>query len=132
MDAAEKLLRASNRRDRKALVVKTALVTSLGGYRHVAWLVDLVGVEKTVEILLVFGGGTLKLPAPAKFVEALNLAGAGVSVTRGKMSLAEAAKTYRVSPTALKEVVDAVRAVDADMKSARIQAAAMHRGGRKT
>lgn len=128
MGEVESLLKKFDLHDRKELVVKVALVSALGEKAHqVSWLIDILGVDKALELILVFGGSAIRLPSAEKFASALDLAGAALKVADKRGRDTEVAAEHGVSLKALRSVVQTVSEVDKNIREARKAAAVMYR-----
>lgn len=128
MGEVESLLKKFDLHDRKELVVKVAILSALGKKaHHVSWLVDILGVDKTMELILVFGGSSIRLPSAEKFAASIDLAGAALKVADKKGTPAEVAAEHGVSLKALREVAETVSEVDTSIREARKKAAAIYR-----
>lgn len=78
------------------LVLQAALALTVTPENPVPELVSLLGYEKAMEFILVFGGTTFRVPAAKEIVKPLNVAGAAMLVFHRGATLQQAAKRYAV------------------------------------
>ncbi len=98
------------------LCLKTALTFMVGRGNPLPELITLLGYEKAMEFILVFGGQHFDVPLAADVVRPLNVAGAARAVLDGKLTKAKAARTFDVQLTEVHRCVDLMRAEQAEVR----------------
>lgn len=107
MDAPEDEFRSEEAK------LQFALKTAMAGLVHpdnpMPDLIDLLGYEKTMELIFVFGGRKVRFPNIRDIIDVVNVAAVAVAIDSGRMSLLEAVYQRGMAKTELETVVEALQ-----------------------
>jgi len=103
-------------RGKPELMMSLALANNHVDLYH---LIDAIGMDATIQLVLIFGGEKLKLPTAQSLVESLNTTAAAWSVYSEEQTEQEAAAQFKVTVTAIRRVLKTVKAVDDQVEEAR-------------